>query len=80
MILASQSPRRRELIALISPEFRVIPAQGEEILPEVIGSCQLSNPGEIAGSLLNFCIHQCKGRIRDDMTILVIGIWKKEEE
>lgn len=50
---------------------------GEEILPEVIGSCQLSNPGEIAGSLLNFCIHQCKGRIRDDMTILVIGIWKK---
>mgnify|MGYP004720876785 FL=1 len=53
---------------------------GEEILPEVIGSCQLSNPGEIAGSLLNFCIHQCKGRIRDDMTILVIGIWKKEEE
>ena len=36
MILASQSPRRRELIALISPEFRVIPAQGEEILPEGI--------------------------------------------
>lgn len=33
MILASQSPRRRELIALISPEFRVVPAQGEEILP-----------------------------------------------
>ena len=53
---------------------------GEEILPEVIGSCQLSHPGEIAGSLLNFCIHQCKGHIRDDMTILVIGIWKKEEE
>lgn len=36
MILASQSPRRRELIALISPEFRMIPAQGEEILPEGI--------------------------------------------
>ena len=36
MILASQSPRRRELIALISPEFRVIPAQGEELLPEGI--------------------------------------------
>ena len=36
MILASQSPRRRELIALISPEFRVMPAQGEEILPEGI--------------------------------------------
>lgn len=36
MILASQSPRRRELLALISPEFRVIPAQGEEFLPENI--------------------------------------------
>lgn len=36
MILASQSPRRRELIALISPEFRVIPAKGEELLPEGI--------------------------------------------
>lgn len=36
MILASQSPRRRELLALISPEFRVIPAQGEEFLPEKI--------------------------------------------
>lgn len=33
MILASQSPRRRELLALISPEFEVIPAQGEEKLP-----------------------------------------------
>lgn len=36
MILASQSPRRRELLALITPEFRVIPAQGEEFLPEKI--------------------------------------------
>lgn len=33
MILASQSPRRRELLALIQPEFRVIPAQGDEVLP-----------------------------------------------
>lgn len=40
MILASQSPRRRELLALISPEFEVIPAQGEELLPEGIA------PGE----------------------------------
>ena len=53
---------------------------GEEMLAEVIGSCHLMNPGEIAGHILNFCIHQCKGHIRDDMTVLVIGIWKKEEE
>ncbi|MCM1168200.1 MAG: Maf family protein [Ruminococcus sp.] len=33
MILASQSPRRRELLAFIAPEFRVIPAVGEENIP-----------------------------------------------
>ena len=53
---------------------------GEEMLAEVIGSCHLVNPNEIAGHILNFCIHQCKGHIRDDMTVLVIGIWKKNEE
>lgn len=53
---------------------------GEDILPEVIGSSSLSNPGEMASSILNFCIHQCRGQIRDDMTVLVIGIWKKEED
>lgn len=36
MILASQSPRRRELLSLITPDFRVVPAQGEELLPEGI--------------------------------------------
>lgn len=36
MILASQSPRRRELLALITADFRVIPANGEEILPDGI--------------------------------------------
>lgn len=34
MILASQSPRRRELLAFIEPDFRVIPAVGEEHIPE----------------------------------------------
>lgn len=53
---------------------------GEEMLAEVIGSCHLVNPSEIASHILNFCIHQCKGHIRDDMTVLVIGIWKKDEE
>lgn len=36
MILASQSPRRRELLSLIAADFKVIPAKGEEILPEGI--------------------------------------------
>ena len=53
---------------------------GEDMLSELIGSTNLENPGEIANALLNFCIHQCRGHIRDDMTVLVIGIWKKETE
>ena len=36
MILASQSPRRRELLGLFCPEFEVMPAQGEESLPDGI--------------------------------------------
>lgn len=36
IILASQSPRRRELLGLIAKDFEIIPAQGEEILPEKI--------------------------------------------
>ncbi|MGN1341443.1 MAG: Maf family protein [Oscillospiraceae bacterium] len=36
MILASQSPRRRELLGIIAGQFDVIPAQGEELLPEGI--------------------------------------------
>ena len=51
---------------------------GEDMLSELIGSTNLENPGEMANAILNFCIHQCRGHIRDDMTVLVIGIWKKE--
>ncbi len=34
MILASRSPRRRELLSLFAEDFRIIPAEGEEIIPE----------------------------------------------
>jgi stage II sporulation protein E len=53
---------------------------GEEMLLEIIGNTNLENPGEMANAILNFCIHQSRGRIRDDMTVLVTGIWKKEVE
>lgn len=52
---------------------------GEDMLSELIGGSSLENPGEMANAILNFCIHQCRGHIRDDMTVLVIGIWKKED-
>lgn len=36
MILASQSPRRRELLSIICPSFEIMPAEGEELLPDGI--------------------------------------------
>ncbi len=36
-ILASQSPRRRELFSVITPEFEVLPSSVEEIVPDGIG-------------------------------------------
>ncbi len=50
---------------------------GEEILPEVIGKTTHINPGEIANQILGYCLHQSRGQIRDDMTVLVIGIWNQ---
>lgn len=34
MILASRSPRRRELLGIISKDFEIIPAVGEENIPD----------------------------------------------
>ena len=51
---------------------------GEEALPEIIGRMEYSNPGEIANQILAYAIGQSRGRIRDDMTVLVTGIWDQE--
>lgn len=53
---------------------------GEEMLPELIEQTTYVNPGEIAGQILRYCLKQCRGKIRDDMTVLVIGIWKQENK
>lgn len=51
---------------------------GEDMLPELIEQTIHVNPGEIAGQILRYCLKQSRGKIRDDMTVLVIGIWKQE--
>lgn len=49
---------------------------GEEMLPEMLGKITLKNPAEMANHILNFCLHQSKGKIRDDMTVMVVGVWE----
>ncbi len=53
---------------------------GEEVLPEIIGRMEYTNPNEIANQILAYAIKQSKGQIRDDMTVLVIGIWDQSED
>lgn len=49
---------------------------GEEAVSEIIGRMNLENPKEMANYLLNYVIRESKGRIRDDMTVLVVGLWE----
>ena len=50
---------------------------GEDMLSEFIGSLTVENPGEMANTILRYCIQQSRGHIRDVMTVMVIGIWER---
>ena len=50
---------------------------GEDTLSEFIGSLTVENPGEMANTILRYCILQSRGHIRDDMTVMVIGLWER---
>ena len=48
----------------------------EDGIMRAVAGIRGQNPGEMAEKLLRMAICACKGRIRDDMTVGVIGIWK----
>ena len=48
----------------------------EEKLMEYISKLSVKNPREMAQKILQYCIGICRGNIRDDMTVLVFGMWK----
>lgn len=49
---------------------------GEEELMDCISRMQEENPGELAEKLMQCAIRSAGGRILDDMTILVAGMWE----
>lgn len=49
---------------------------GEAALLEVISHMSLENPKEMANCVLNHAMKESKGRIRDDMTVMVVGLWE----
>jgi len=50
---------------------------GEAALPEIISRFQTRNPSELANDILGYVLSQCKGEVRDDMTVLVTGFWER---
>lgn len=52
---------------------------GEFFLMQKIEKLNVSSPVDMANLLLRYVINQCQGKIRDDMTVLVTGIYENEE-
>ncbi len=50
--------------------------QYEQAMAEIIAGIEDNNPGDIAERLLRVALRASGGRIHDDMTIGVIGIWE----
>lgn len=48
----------------------------KEDICEILGSLEQENPKELAEALLQIVLRKTKGHIRDDMTILVFGLWE----
>lgn len=54
--------------------------KGEVFIKELIGDLQFERPNEIAGCIMKYVLNLSKGRIRDDMTVLVMGFWENKYE
>lgn len=53
--------------------------EGEEFFKEIIAEIPYRRPSEMAGHIMKHAIVASRGRIRDDMTVLVMGIWENME-
>lgn len=51
---------------------------GEERMVELLSGIEEQNPQEIAEKILSYAICASGGRIRDDMTILVLSFWENK--
>ena len=53
--------------------------EGEEFLKELVAGIPFRRPSEMAGHIMKHAISASGGRVRDDMTVLVMGIWENLE-
>ena len=54
--------------------------KGEVFIKELIQDLRFERPNEIAGCIMKYVLNLSKGRIRDDMTVLVMGFWENKYE
>ena len=47
---------------------------------DLISELQFERPNEIANCIMKYVLNVSKGRIRDDMTVLVMGFWENKYE
>lgn len=50
--------------------------EGEEFLKEMVARIPYKRPSEMAGHIMRHAISVAGGRIKDDMTVLVMGVWE----
>lgn len=50
--------------------------EGESFLKEIVAQIPYRRPAEMAGHIMKQAILASGGKIRDDMTVLVLGIWE----
>ena len=54
--------------------------RGEDFLMELVRELHCKRPSEMANSIMKYVLNLSKGRIRDDMTVLVMGFWENKYE
>ncbi len=51
---------------------------GEALFEDMLGRMNLQEPNEMAAAVLRQAIFQSSGKVADDMTVLVIGLWEAD--
>lgn len=54
--------------------------EGEMFVEELISEIMYQSPNEIANCIMKYVISLNKGRVKDDMTVLVMGFWENRYE
>jgi len=56
----------------------IVQEKGEKYLEDMIAQMSCERPNEIANCIMKYVLSLSKGRIRDDMTVLVMGFWENK--